>query len=336
MINIILILVIFFAVALAGLFSGAETGIYQLSRIRLRIGVEKKQLLSIMLSKIMDDGGSLLASILIGTNLAYYIITSLVTYMLMNVLDDKRFIELIVTVLTAPVLFVLAELIPKNIFFYRADSLMPYAAPALMVSEKIFRWCGLNALLRMLSGMFARLSKLQGAADTKIKAAQRHQVSVLFRETREEGFLSTTQTEIMRRLADIDHLSIASVMTPGSGTIAVDINSDREALLSKLKSYPFTRLPVFEQQRNNIIGFINIYEALTFPRDFSDLRLLLTPIRELSAETNVLDAIGIMQNENQKIILVTAATGHPSRTKAVGILTMKDLVEELVGELSEW
>ena len=114
-VNVILLVVTFFLIILAGLLSGAETGIYQLSRIRLRIGTEKKQLLSVILSKVMDDSSALLISILIGTNLAYYIITSVVTYMLMDAVRDERFVELIATVLTAPLLFVVSELIPKNI-----------------------------------------------------------------------------------------------------------------------------------------------------------------------------------------------------------------------------
>ncbi len=212
-VNVILLVVTFFLIILAGLLSGAETGIYQLSRVRLRIGTEKKQLLSVILSKVMDDSSALLISILIGTNLAYYVITSFVTYMLMDVAEDVRFVELIATVLTAPLLFVLAELIPKNIFFYHADSLMPYVAPVLITFQKLFAWCGITGLLKLIASFFSRLMRLPYSPNTTIAVTQKHQISVLFEETREEGFLSATQTDLIRRLGDISNLSITSVMT---------------------------------------------------------------------------------------------------------------------------
>ena len=79
--SVILILIVACAMLLAALFAGSETGTYQLSRLRLRIGVEDKRLPFIILAKIIGDGPGLLVSILIGTNLAFYIITSIVTYM---------------------------------------------------------------------------------------------------------------------------------------------------------------------------------------------------------------------------------------------------------------
>ena len=115
----------------------------------------------------------------------------------------------------------------------------------------------------------------------------------------------------------------------------VDMNSDKPALLNKLKKSAFTRLPVYDRQPANIVGFINIYEALNSAEDFTKLNNLIKPIRKLHADTTVTEAINTMQNENQKIVLVTK-TGRTAREKPIGIVTMKDLVEELLGELTEW
>jgi len=70
-------------------------------------------------------------------------------------------------------------------------------------------------------------------------------------------------------------------------------------------------------------------------QEFTDLRNFTKPIRRLPADITVSDAISIMQKENQKIVLVTRVS-HVGREKPVGIVTMKDLVEELLGELAEW
>ena len=333
--NIILILVIVFSVILAGLFAGAETGIYQLSRLRLRLGIEKRRLLFVILGRTLRDSPALLISILIGTNLAYYLTTSIVTFLLLSKLQAEHTAELFATLITAPMLFVCSELLPKNIFFYRADLLMPYIAPVLFVFHKLFSWCGIVPLLKFISTIFARPAAAPDSSKMAITAVRRPHIEAIFHETREEGFLSPIQTDIINRLASISHLGIRSVMTSVNKVQMVDVNSDRPALLNKLKKSAFTRLPAYDRWPGNIVGFVNIYEVLSSAEQFTDLRDFIKPIRKLPADTIVSDAINIMQSENQKIILVTRIT-RAGRERYIGIVTMKDLVEELLGELAEW
>ncbi|MHC4173417.1 MAG: CBS domain-containing protein [Planctomycetota bacterium] len=92
---------------------------------------------------------------------------------------------------------------------------------------------------------------------------------------------------------------------------------------------------VVEGRPENIIGFINIYETLSSSEQFTELRNFIKPIRKLDADTVVSDAINVMAKENQKIVLVTRI-GRTGRERPIGIVTMKDLVEELLGELAEW
>ena len=336
MINrIALILAVVFFVILAGLFAGAETGIYQLSRLRLRLGIEKKRLSFVILGKSLRDSPALLLSMLLGTNLAHYLATSIVTYILLSKVQSEHTVELFAVLLVAPVLFVFSELVPKNIFFYRADSLMPCVAPVLFTFHKLFTWCGAVPLLKISSRIFAQMMGSPAPFKTTITAVRSSYIKAIFQETHEEGFLSPVQADIMSRIEGISHLSIKSVMTPISRVQTVDMNSDNSALLGKLKKSAFTRLPVYEHHPANIVGFINIYEVLSSEEQFTDLCNFIKPIRKLSANTIVTEAINIMQSENQKIVLVVRIS-HTGREKPIGVVTMKDLVEELLGELAEW
>ena len=333
--SIILISAIVFALILAGLFAGAETGMYQLSRLRLRLGIEKKRLSFIILDRTLRDSPALLISMLIGTNLAHYLATSIVTLFLLNRLQAEHTAEIFATLLTSPTLFVFSELIPKNIFFYRSDNLMPYVAPVLFAFHKLFTFCGIVPLLKFISRIFSQLAGVPIPSETPLAAVRQSHIGAVLRETREEAFLSPVQTDIINRFASISHLSIKSVMTPIKKVRTVDINSDKSRLLNKLKESPFTRLLVYERQPANIIGFISIYECLSSPEQFDDLRNFTKPIRKLSVDTILTEAINVMQSENQKIVLVTRI-GHAGRETPIGIVTMKDLVEELLGELAEW
>jgi CBS domain containing-hemolysin-like protein len=333
--SIILILVIVFCVILAGLFAGAETGMYQLSRLRLRLGVEKKRLSFVILGRSLRDSHALLISMLIGTNLAYYITTSIVTFLLLTRLQAEHTTEVLAALLISPTLFVFSELIPKNIFFYRADFLMPCIAPVLFAFHKFFTWCGMVPLLKFISRIFAQLTGAPVPSETTITAVRQSHIGAILRETREEGFLSPVQADIINRLASISRLSIKSVMTPINKAQIVDTNSDNSALLKKLKKSAFTRLPVYERHPANIVGFINVYDCLSSPERFTELHNFMKPIRKLGADTVVTEAINVMQSENQKIVLVTRV-GRAGREKPIGLVTMKDLVEELLGELANW
>jgi putative hemolysin len=330
-----LILLAVFMVFLAGLFAGSETGMYKLSRLRLRLGIEKKRMSAIILGKCIRDSSALLLSILISTNLSYYLITSIVTYMLLVEVEAVHTAELSATLITAPVLFVFSELIPKNIFFYRADILMPLFAPVLYISHKLFSWCGAVPLLKFVSGIFARLTGTTRPAAVMTSVMHKAHIHAIIAETREEGVLSSVQTDIINRLIGISHTHLRAVMIPLHKVEMVDVDSDNSALLNKLKKCAFTRLLVMDKQRSNILGFISIYKTLGSSEKFSNLHNFISPIRKLHSETTVIEAMDVMQRENLSIVLVTRMA-RGGRDRPVGIVTMKDLVEELLGELSEW
>lgn len=333
--RIVLISEIVFFVFLAGLFAGSETGMYKLSRLRLRFGIEKKQLPFVTLGKCLHDSSGLLLSLLIGTNLAHYFATRVVTGMFLNKVGAEHTAELFTALLTAPVLFVFSELVPKNIFFYRADMLMPYISPILYTFHKALSLSGIVPLLKSISSFFAGFTGLAASSKTVMTSVQRHKVQSILQDTREEGILSSVQSDIVNRLVSISHIPVRTVMTPLNMVHTVEFNSDNSALLNKLKQCVFSRLPVIKERPENIVGYINIYEALCSSEHFTDLQIFVKPIRKLDADTNVADAMNIMQKEKQKILLVTRGGLH-GKELPIGIVTMKDLIEELLGELTEW
>jgi putative hemolysin len=320
---------------MSGLFAGAETGMYQLSRLRLRLGIEKKRLPFVMLGRCLHDSQGLLLAMLIGNNLVNYLATSIVTGLFLSRVATEHAAELFATLVTVPVLFVFGEMIPKNVFFFRADTLMPCVSPVLYVFHEILRGCGVIPVLKLISSLFARLTGLAVSSRGVITSAQRHKVRALFQDTHEEGILSSVQSDIVSRLVDISHVRMRSVMIPIDDVEIVAADSDRSALLDKLRKCAFTRLPVTEGEPGNIIGFVSIYEALSSSKEFAHLHDFVKPIRKLDADTTVTDAIDIMQKENPKIVLITT-TSRTGRERHIGIVTMKDLVEELLGELAEW
>jgi putative hemolysin len=320
-------------VILAAFFEGAETGIYRLSRLRLRLGVERGRWSSVLLARVMRDSSGLLLSLLIGTNLAQYLATSFVTRMFLDIVASEHLAELYTTLLVAPLLFVFAQLIPKNAFLHRPNVLTSFVGPLLYVSHKVFTWCGLVPLLKLLSGFFARLIGSPVSSGTMITSSQGQQVRAILQDTLEEGLLSRVQSEMVDRIVNIPSLHLSAVMVPLAQVQSVEIRCDRTALLEQLRQAPRTRLPVWQDTPANVVGFIEVYEVLGAGEPFASVEKFLQPIRRLDADTLIVDAIDVMRREQAKIVLVTR---QGRRDVPVGIATMKDLVEELLGELAEW
>ncbi|HSV27487.1 MAG TPA: CNNM domain-containing protein, partial [Sedimentisphaerales bacterium] len=235
--------------------------------------------------------------------------------------------------ITTPAVLVLGEVIPKNLFFYRANILMPALSPAIWFFHRLFKYSGLIPALKFIASIASRLT---GSTMTPelAPAAQRHQLHEIIKETREEGFLSSVQTTIMTRLANIRNIHLDGVMVPLAQVQMLEINTSRATLLEQLKTSPYTRMPVYEQSRDNIIGYVEVYKALCSDVDFADLRKFVRPITVFHAADSVIEAINRMRRENHKMVLVSGP--GPEAVKPMGIVTMKDLVEELTGELAEW
>jgi putative hemolysin len=322
-------------VVLAGLFAGAEIGVYRLSRVRLRLGIERGQWLSKILGSVMEDSRGFLLSLLVATSLTEYIATSVVTSLFLDAVHSEHAAELLTTVVAAPVLFVFSELIPKNVFLQRADRLTPLVSPLLWTAHRVLVLCGIVPLLRAALQSLGRLTGSAAPTRTTMESAQEHRVHALLAETREEGLLSPVQSEIVDRIVNIPNLKLGAVMIPMTRVQSFDIASDRMAVVDRLRRYAITRFPVRDGTPNQIIGYIHVYDTLMSSPSFENLRPFVRPIVHLDAETSIIDAIHTMQRGRLEIVLVTRLR-LAGRDIPVGIVTMKDLVEEFLGELAEW
>jgi CBS domain containing-hemolysin-like protein len=322
-------------VVLSAIFSGLETGIYRMSRLRLRLRAEKGRWQYVVLSKIMQDGTGLLLSLLVANNLTNYIATSSANYLFQSMISSQRIAELLATSATAPLLFVLAESVPKNVFLLRADLLTAFFAPLLLGTHRLLTYCGIVPLLRFLSQLAARAMGAPAMSPSAITSAHKHHVRAILRDTHEEGLLSPVQTQIIDRIVNVPYLRLNAPMVPLSEVQSVDVRSNRAVLMNKLTKHPLTRLLVWKETPDNIVGFINIYDVLGTDQPFDSLEPFVKPIHRMDSRTPLIDAIDVMRRQELKIVLVMRAK-HAELDKPLGIVTMKDLVEELLGELAEW
>lgn len=271
-------------------------------------------------------------SLLLGNNLANYFVTSLVTLLIFENAQNHRWAEIYATLILTPVLFIFAEIIPKNLYYYKANTLMPSLVWVNWVFYRTFTFSGAIATLKGISRGLSFLFRLDIDTAKAVDVTQRHQVHQIIHETREEGLLSESQQNMMSRLIDIPGVSVASVMIKLNQIERVSVDSNNAVLLKHLKDHGHTRQLVYENERENIIGFIPIYEVLGKNRSFKDLREMTVDLVEIDRKLSVIEAIGKLRDQHAKIAIVVEQTRKYKKT--VGIVTIADLVEELTGELT--
>lgn len=329
------IFVFLLATLFTGLFAGAETGMYQLSRIRLRLAVENRQRLAALLSRTLKDRAGLLVATLIGTNIAVHVATSTVTMQLMQGAQTAHAAEWMATLIATPVLFVFSELIPKTLFLFRSDTLMPLVSPVLFSVYQILRCCGVIRMLEIVSTFFARLAGSPTASGHAAESLHRHEIAAILKDTHDEGFLTGMQTGIMNRLVIASTTPVKAVMTHLKQAEKVEVQCTREDLRALLEGHSFTRMLVYRDRLEQILGFVNVYQVMLSQEPSSSLEPFIRPLEAIDGDVPVCDAIERMQTGKLKILLVTR-NETPDLVVPVGIVTMKDLAEELLGELAVW
>lgn len=322
-------ILVFLLLLLSAFFAGTETGIYRISRFQIRIGSEKGRPSYKMLFRILQDGQGLILSLLLGNNLVNNLLTGLLTFMFLQLSSGERLAGIYATVVLTPVLFVFGEMIPKNIFYYKANTLVPAMAWLNWFFYRLFTLTGAVWLLKSCSRILSYLFRLKIDTTKVVDASKRHQVHQIIHETREEGILSHAQKKMMNRLIEIPHMPVGEAMVKLRDVEMVPVDTNREGLLDRLRKSRFTRQLVYRADPTQILGFIHIYQTLGNGEPVTDLTNEITALLEVDRNVSVTDAINLLRDRHERMALVLASGRkgkHP-----VGIITISDLIEEITG-----
>ena len=317
------------AIVLSGFFSGSETGLYCVNRLRLQLGVQRRDARSIRLARLLSDERSALSVVLIGTNAANYLATAAAAFLFSDLLGVSDQATEIYTVLAlTPVLFVFGEIVPKNLFQMHADTLMTRGSRAFAVATTVIKATGAVWAAKWASEFLLRALPIEGG-DRRV-AEPKRRMAALLREAMAGDTLGETQSEFVDGVVLLSETSVASVMVPRNRVVTISAKATRRELTVAARRSSHTRLPVRDQHARRVIGVIKVDDLLTRD-DWTTIADGLRPITTLTPHQSVASAITELQRARHPMAVVTDRTGH-----MLGIVTLKDLVEELVGELTAW
>ncbi|MBN1343692.1 MAG: DUF21 domain-containing protein [Phycisphaerae bacterium] len=321
------------ALALSAFYSGCETGLYCLNTVRLELGRRSGRRSSILLGRMLRDREGIIATTLVGTNLANYLATACVVSILSLGAMSEQKAEVVTTLLLTPIIFVFAEVTPKNLFRREADHLMRRLVWPLRISDLLFRATGVIALLKGLARFAARLVGF-GRARSLIALEPRQRITAMLREGVGAGVLSEEQSAMVDRVMSLSSVQVRSAMIPRDKVHAVSVDATRADVVELTRSHSYSRMPVTDPS-DKVVGVLRVFDVLADASaedgrersitDFVSPPLLLEPDQSITA------ALTTMQRHGVPMAILVGP-----QDKFLGIITVKDLVEEIVGDLQAW
>ncbi|MFW6153921.1 MAG: CNNM domain-containing protein [Planctomycetota bacterium] len=312
----------------SALFSGLETGTYVLNKMRLDLRCAKGDRRAVHLRGALDRPPAMLGGLLIANNAANYWVTALAVLLLARA--GVGHVEGLTTLVVTPTLFVLGEIVPKNLFRVAGEALTYRLGGVLVALTNLCRWTGLAAVLAAFSRAIIRL--MPGRPEVAAAALEpRRRVHTLLAEGYAHGVLSGYQSQVAQRVVQLRSTRIGEVMVPRHQVVSVPRGCSRRRFLEVLRGHPYSRLVVWGDSPADVVGVVNVYDVLLDPDPDAAPSAHVAPPLRLAATLNVTEALLTLQRARRTMGIVV-----DDRDRFVGIVTLKDLVEEITGELEAW
>ncbi len=314
----------------SALYSGLETGVYQLNRVRLHLLVHREDRRAEMLNGLMKRPNRVLGTLLIGNNAVNYLASMGITGLLGAAGFKDWGVVLITAVILTPMLFVFGEVLPKDLFRRYTDRLTYRCARMLWLTQLVVRYTGLGPVIDWISHLIGRVL---GVSHHRAAGAihPRRVVNQLMKEGIDRGLISDFQSEMIDRVLYPTEQTVRQAMIPWDRVTTVRVGMPPEAVWSLADRTSFGRLPIVDDA-GRLHGVLYALDVLRQPPDATEpLEALRRSVTRLEPDTSLHQALRQMRAEHSAMAVVMSDDEVPR-----GIVTVKDLVEPITGDLMAW
>ena len=316
------IVVIVIMVIFSAYFSATETAFSSINKTRLRTLAEKGNKRAERVLKLAENYDKLLSTILIGNNIVNIVLASLCTLMFVDLLQNQDTGATVSTVVSTVVVLIFGEVTPKSLAKEQPENWAMFSAPFLKML--VILLTPLNFLFGLWKTLITRLTKAEEAP----KMTQ-DELLMLVDEVEQEGTIDEQESNLLRNAIDFTDQEAEEVLTHRTDLEAVPMDATKEEIAAIFSESKFSRLPVYEDSIDNIIGILHQKDFYT-GTGVSDKPLaeLITPPLFVPKSEKISDLLGDLQKNKSHIAIVVDEYGG-----TLGIVTMEDILEELVGEI---
>ncbi|RLB72047.1 MAG: hypothetical protein DRH04_00390 [Deltaproteobacteria bacterium] len=322
---ILLFAVFILLIVLSAFFSGTETALLAFQRHRLRYYSKKYQAQSRQLKNILRRPHDFIATVLICNNFVNVAASAIATYLCVYYFGNKG--VLISTLSVTAVLLIFAEITPKTYAAASTDIL------ALKVAGP------LSLIIRLLKPVSWITTLLSHAVIRIFLPAQRQHSEPHFDDEiksfiyagREQGLLNQHESLMMKNILEIEKTTVKEIMVPRQEVAMIQLHTPKTKIISLIRQAGFSRYPVYHKNREDIIGILHIKDLLThkFGKTFS-LKQILRPAHFIPEIMPLDDLLDDFRRGKSRMAIVVDEYGGME-----GLVTMKDVVEEIIGEMKD-
>ena len=319
--SIIQIIAIIILLVMSAFFSSAETAYMTVNKIKIRSLVGKGNKRAAIVDKIINNSSKMLSTILIGNNIvnlsASTILTTLVIHLFGNYATG------IMTILV----LIFGEISPKNAATVHADKIALAYAPVINLLMYLFT--PIIFIVDKLSGGVLRLLKID--PNNNKKAITEEELRTFVEVSHEDGVIESDEKQIINNLFDFGDTQAKDVMIPRIDMTTAAVDSDYNQIISLFRDTQYTRLPIYEESADNIIGILNIKDIILSQSEetFCIKNIMREPFFTYEHK-NVSELFKEMQRGSHSIAIVLDEYGS-----AAGMIKTEDLLEEIVGEIRD-
>lgn len=323
--EIIQLICLIILLLLSGFFSSAETSLITVSRIRMRTLAEEGNKRAARVLTITDNSSKMLSAILIGNNIVNLSASSISTSLALKLFGSVG-VGIATGILTLLVL-IFGEISPKNLATIHADKLALAYSGIIYFLMKL-----LTPVIFIINALSMGILKLfhvnpDDAANQMTEKELRTIVDV----GHETGIIESEEHEIINNVFDFNDAQAKEIMVPRIDMTLIDVNSTYEELLAVFKEFQYTRLPVYKDSVDNVIGILNIKDLLLLDNtDTFSIREIMREPYYTYEHKNTAELFTEMKNDSINIAIVLDEYGS-----TVGLITLEDLIEEIVGEIRD-
>ena len=319
------LLILILLIGLSAFFSSAETALTTVNKIRIRNLAEAGDKSAVTLTKVLEDQGKMLSAILVGNNVVNLTASSMSTTLAMNIWSNKA-VGIATGVLTL-VILVFGEISPKTISTLYSEKISLKYAKIIYLFMTVMT--PVIYAVNVLSSGFLRLVHVD--PNRKQEAITEDELRTIVEVSHEEGVIESEEKKIINNVFDFGDSVAKDIMVPRIDMAMVEVGATYDELIDIFREEKYTRMPVYEETTDNVIGIINMKDVLLIDRneEFHVRDLLREPLYTYEYKNTAELMLEMRQTSNNMIIVLDEYGA------TAGMITLEDLLEEIVGEIRD-
>lgn len=331
------LILIAFLTLLNAFFAASEMALVSLNKNRIAHLAGEGNKKAILLQKLIADPSSFIATIQVGITLAGFFssasaATGLAKYF-SGILGDIPYASEIsvvaITIILSYITLVFGELFPKRVALQNAERIAMFSVKPILFISKIAM-----PFVKLLSFSTSILVKLTRLGNNQEEKVSREEIKMLAQAGQADGTINAEELEMIKGVFQLDDKIAREIMTPRTATFVIDVNTPKEKVADLLLSENYTRIPVYQEDYDTIIGILNIKDYFAEARKVGFENVDITHLLRapyLVPETKYIDDLlkELQATQNHIAILIDEYGGFS------GIATFEDLIEEIVGEIDD-